>query len=652
MHPWSTPPAPMGSVWIHAASVGEVAAAEVLWRALSGPRFLTTDTDSGLERARLFTPTSSRRPWDVPGAVEPLLAQARPRALVFVEGTYWPWLAHRAARAGVPVLRVSCKVGTRTRRVPRPVLRRLWGATTAVAARDHGEGRFLAAVHDAPVSVVGDLKGGIRPAASPLRWARPFVVGASVWPDEVLPVVRGWQAGAQGHALLLAPRHPQRLDPARWLDPLGLRWVRRSDLRDGAVPSEVDVVWLDTLGELGRCLEGARAVFVGGTFDPAVGGHAADESLAWGVPVLAGPARHNNRASLATAALVPAPSDLGRVWSQTLEMPVPRPRRDDQVGERVAAFVRRHQGLPCPEQPPRPWARPFVPVWRLVHQADVLRRRLRPSVRVSVPVISIGSANARSPGRTSTVMWLADHLRAAGHQVGVALRGYKRRERGLETSWTGGSSAARLGDEGHMLAQAGHMVAAAARRGDAVEALATHGCSVVLLDDGRQCTEVARDLDVEVIDGRYPSARGMLPAGERRTDVWGDTEVCLVHHADAWPERPAGHIAVRRRAGPWHQGGRAAPAGPDGPVAVWLGVGHPEEVLEALRVPIAAQRIDADHALPPTDLADWLAGRPLVCTDKDRARLPTPLAEVAWTRPMELTVDDLRWLAPYLDVPA
>lgn len=636
-------PAPMGAVWIHAASVGEVAAAEVLWRALPGPRFLTTDTATGLQRARAFTPLSTGRPVDLPGAVAPFLAQARPRALVFVEGTWWPWLAHRARRAGVPVLRVSCKAGARTRRVPSTVLRRLWAAASGVAARDESEAAFLAEVHDVPVEVLGDLKAGIRPPPSPLRWTRPFVVGASVRDGDLRALLPAWRQATPAHQLLVAPRHPESWHPDEALQ--GMRWVRRSALRDGEVPGEVDVVWLDTLGELGSCLQGAAAAFVGGTFDPQIGGHAADEAHAWGVPTVAGPERSSNRRSLTTSVLAPGPGDLGEALTRAIDAPVPE--RDVHVGERVAAYVLRHCHGPSPELPPRPWARPLVPLWRTAVRADRLRRRLRPQVHVDVPVISVGSANARSPGRTSTVLWLAARLAAAGHRVGVALRGYRRGARGLACSWDGGT----LGDEGSLLAAQDLAVAACRRRGEAVAALVDHGSTIVLLDDGRQSREVHRDLDVEVIDGRYPEARGMLPAGERRTDGWGDGDVALVHHPEAWPDRPRGTLAVHRRLGPWHRGGRLQPTGPQGEVAVWLGLGHPEEVLAGLQNPVARQWLVPDHAMPPTDLVDRVADLAFVCTDKDRMRLPAPLADRAWTRPVELDVEDDRWLSPFLERP-
>ncbi len=629
----------MGSVWIHAASVGEVSAAEVLWRSLSGPRFLTTDTDTGLARARRFTPLSARRPWEVPAVVDDALAQARPRALVFVEGTWWPVLAGRAARAGIPVLRVSARAGPRTRVVPTPLLRSLWGAATAVAAKDEGEAAFLRSAHRVPVEVLGDLKAGVCPPASPLRWSRPFVVGASLRRDDLVPMLTGWARGGGDHALLLAPRHPQDHDPDALLR--GRRWVRRSQLADRVVPADVEVVWLDTLGELAGCFQGAAAAFVGGTFDPRLGGHAADEALAWGVPVLAGPERQANPRSLAHGALVSRPEGLGEVLRTVLAAPPAVHARDEGVGDRVARFVEAW-GRPCPELSPRPWARPLALPYRALQRLDRSRRRFRP-YRAPVPVISVGSANARSPGRTSTVRWLATRLEAQGERVGIALRGYRRRHRGLATSWSGPAAPPRLGDEGAMLALR-WSVAASARRSEAVQALAAHGCTVVLLDDGRQAVEIHRDLEVEVVDGRYPGARGVLPAGERRTEGWGDGDVLLVHHPEAWPERPPGSVAVQRRPGPWLRGGEPVAEGPQEPVAVWLAIGHPEEVLAGLDVEVGALRVDPDHAWPPADLSAWVGTRPLVCTEKDRVRLPPALAATAWTRPLELVIEDVGWL--------
>ena len=123
------------------------------------------------------------------------------------------------------------------------------------------------------------------------------MVAASTRPGDEARVIA---AIPDGHGLLLAPRHPDRFDiVARTLH--GMPWARRTALED-AVPDDVRVVLLDTLGELAGGLVGARAAYIGGTFDPAVGGHSPAEATRAGVPVVAGPHRWANPAAWRDAA--------------------------------------------------------------------------------------------------------------------------------------------------------------------------------------------------------------------------------------------------------------------------------------------------------------------------------------------------------------
>src|SRR6185503_19518481 len=88
------PPVQPGAVWVHASSVGEVAAADALLARWSGPALITTDTDTGWRAARSAPATVL--PIDHPWFLAPLWAEARPRAVVFVEDAVWPQLARRA----------------------------------------------------------------------------------------------------------------------------------------------------------------------------------------------------------------------------------------------------------------------------------------------------------------------------------------------------------------------------------------------------------------------------------------------------------------------------------------------------------------------------------------------------------------------------
>ncbi len=122
-----------GGLWIHAVSVGEVAVAATLARRLPAeiPLVVTTVTPTGQERAvRLLgdRATVAYLPFELGFAVRRFFAAARPRALVLVEGDYWPLILRAAARRDMPVAVVNGRVSDRSfprLRLLRPIVRRL-----------------------------------------------------------------------------------------------------------------------------------------------------------------------------------------------------------------------------------------------------------------------------------------------------------------------------------------------------------------------------------------------------------------------------------------------------------------------------------------------------------------------------------------------
>jgi 3-deoxy-D-manno-octulosonic-acid transferase len=123
--------------------------------------------------------------------------------------------------------------------------------------------------------------------------------------------------------LLIAPRRPERFDEVeRLIADTRLPQARRSSL-DAAVGAEVQVVLLDTVGELVRFFPAAWAAFVGGTVAE-LGGHNVLEPAAYGVAVAFGP--HTANVAEAAAALcevgagavVRSPGELAEFWDGLL----------------------------------------------------------------------------------------------------------------------------------------------------------------------------------------------------------------------------------------------------------------------------------------------------------------------------------------------
>ena len=305
------------ALWLHAVSVGEVGVAATLARALSPaiPLLITTVTPTGQERARAaFSGRAgvAYLPFDLGFAVQRFFRRHEPRALVLVEGDYWPLLLREARRRGLPVAVVNGRVGDRSfRRMRRlrPLLGPLFAAVDRFGVQTAGDRDRLVRLGIDPgrIVVTGNLKyESPEPPASPeletaLRAAaggRPILVAGSTMAGEEGPVLDAFrEAGGGERALLvLAPRHPERWSEVdELLQARGAGHVRRSALPVGpGRPDLPGVVLLDSLGELAGLYRLAAAAFIGGTLVP-TGGHNPLEAARFGVPIAAGPAMHNFR---------------------------------------------------------------------------------------------------------------------------------------------------------------------------------------------------------------------------------------------------------------------------------------------------------------------------------------------------------------------
>jgi len=311
-------------VWLHAVSVGEVQAASSLAAALrrewpSLPLAVTSATPAGRARARAaFAPGIEARyaPYDLPWCVRTALRRLRPTVLVVMETELWPNLLNECMRGRVPVLIVSARLSARSearwsrfRSLLQPAL----GANVTVAAQSAQDAaRFVSlGVPAARVHVCGNIKfdrvpaDAVRAAGLGLREryaaARPMWVAGSTHAGEEQAAldahvrVRALQPGA---LLVLAPRHRPRFDEvARLLDDAQVRWLRHSEVAAnpaalGADAARVEVLLLDTIGELENFYAAADLAFVGGSLAP-IGGHNLLEPAALGVPTIAGESQGN-----------------------------------------------------------------------------------------------------------------------------------------------------------------------------------------------------------------------------------------------------------------------------------------------------------------------------------------------------------------------
>ena len=146
--------------------------------------------------------------------------------------------------------------------------------------------------------------------------------------------------------------------------------------------------------------------------------------------------------------------------------------------------------------------------------------------RLPCTVISVGNIVAGGTGKTPTVIWIAKYLQSEGFQVGVLLRGYGREGPHSVSVISNGKQTLRSltesGDEAGLIAckLPGVPVVVGSDRytaGLEVIQLWGHTNGVLILDDGFQRRQLARDLDLLTIDSSQPFGTGkLLPAGTLR----------------------------------------------------------------------------------------------------------------------------------------
>ena len=609
-----------GALWFHAASLGEtrVVAALVapIRTAFPGIELIRTCTSDTARGGPAVADQALCAPIDTLPSVLCWMDRVRPRALILVEAELWPALLVGARLRGIPVTLLAPRVGPGIGR-----MRRLPGL----------ESYLLRGVRQ--LSIDGDLKQLADRPASPVSWSGDALVAGCTHEGEEEAVLKAWAGLARRPLLVVAPRSPARFGKVAALlaeraAEMGFHFVRRS-MGSTTIAPDIDVLLLDSVGELAGLYDRANVAFIGGTLCSGIGGHSPAEALAAGCPIVRGPDVSANAQAWegVPAITVQAAGELGPALAKALSggrnrVPAPPAVRP------VLELVGRLAELPVPEERPlRPWLWPLSLPWAV---ASALRAA--PLRRGALPVISVGALTAGGSGKTPVTAWLASRIEGSA----VVSRGYGRR-RGNDVRLAGESGD--LGDELVLLSRRGHAVVSAPNRESGIAAAAQRGDRVAILDDGLQVRSVARDVEIIVIDARWPDGGGPIPVGTRRVPrAWlGKADVVWTNHGapPAWVREHvrSGVVFVQAQYRPvaWLRRGARLPLAsiPARPAVALAGIARPEgffRQLRALGIDIRRTMVFPDHhAFSWGDLQSieaWQDDYLVITTEKDAARLP------------------------------
>ena len=148
---------------------------------------------------------------------------------------------------------------------------------------------------------------------------------------------------------------------------------------------------------------------------------------------------------------------------------------------------------------------------------------LKASVKVNVPVIVVGNISVGGNGKTPLVVFIAQLLTDKGYRPSVLTRGYGAKSMAYSLSVEATSQVQEVGDEPMLMRQ--HilcpLVVDPKRGRGAAHLVNSHGCDVIICDDGLQHYALQRDIEIVVMDGqRRCGNQLLLPAGPLREGQW------------------------------------------------------------------------------------------------------------------------------------
>jgi tetraacyldisaccharide 4'-kinase len=147
------------------------------------------------------------------------------------------------------------------------------------------------------------------------------------------------------------------------------------------------------------------------------------------------------------------------------------------------------------------------------------RTGLLKTQRLDAVVISVGNLTTGGTGKTPMVLWIADRLLSEGKSVGILTRGY--RGKAVPAKEAGaGRDVPNTSDEVQLIsARLGDRVrfGIGANRFETGSKLVAEGVNWFVLDDGFQHLQLARDVNIVLVDAMTPFGGGhLLPAGRLR----------------------------------------------------------------------------------------------------------------------------------------
>lgn len=303
--------------WFHGASIGEcLSFLPVLsFFEKKHPNYSFLITSGTRASADLLKKRISNRcihqyvPLDHPLFVERFLSHWRPDACFWTESDFWPNLIIQTSKVCSLFLlngKISPKSADRWA-ILTPLIQRILKCFSIIFPQSFADFKRFQGLSLSNLKMVGNLKyegEKLEVSLEKLHVLRKEIGKRPVWIASnthegeekiILEVHQKLRKSIGGNLLLiLIPRHKNRISVVEDLLKLhNLSYIKRSEYR--SLASKIDVLIVDTLGELGVFYSLCPFVFMGGSLRAGVGGHNVLEPARLGSFPVFGPYMENNK---------------------------------------------------------------------------------------------------------------------------------------------------------------------------------------------------------------------------------------------------------------------------------------------------------------------------------------------------------------------
>ncbi len=297
-------------IMVHGVSVGEAVALENLVRKLreTFPEkkiVMTTGTHTGQDIAKKklseVTDLITYFPLDCPHYIKRFLDKVNPKTVLIAETEIWPNFAMQCKKRGIKLYIINGRISDSTfksydrfRFIFKPFLNLYTGIFTQ---SEEDNNKFLRlGARPETTKRMNNLKFDIKkPVALDFNKSdsRVLLAGSTHQGEDeiVLDVFKKLKEKYSEIKLILAPRHLTRLEEVKTLiEATCFNYAQRSGGKCDF--DNIDILILDTMGELGKAYAHSDISFIGGSFNK-TGGHNPLESIVFEKPVISGPSIHN-----------------------------------------------------------------------------------------------------------------------------------------------------------------------------------------------------------------------------------------------------------------------------------------------------------------------------------------------------------------------